>query len=100
MHATAAISHRNGLFFMLLLMVLALRPAAAADAPPTTQPAAATAQPANPHLWKPRTTSVAVFKNGYGFFMGEGEVALRDGWCTAADVPPATFGTLAIYSHA
>ena len=63
----------------------------------TTQPAAKTEE--NPHLWKPRTTSVAVFKNGYGFFMGSADVALRDGWCTAADVPPATFGTLAVYSH-
>jgi hypothetical protein len=31
--------------------------------------------------------------------MGEADVALRDGWCTAADVPPATFGTLAVFSH-
>ncbi|NQT36158.1 MAG: hypothetical protein HQ581_01635 [Planctomycetes bacterium] len=52
----------------------------------------------NPHLWKPRTRSVAVFKNGLGFFMREGEVKLRQGWCVAEHVPPATFGTLAIYS--
>ena len=51
----------------------------------TTQPAAKTEE--NPHLWKPRTTSVAVFKNGYGFFMGSADVALRDGWCTAACRP-------------
>ncbi len=50
----------------------------------------------NPHVWKPRTTSVAVFKNGLGFFMREGEVDLRDGWCLASEIPPATFGTLAI----
>src|SRR6188508_2670046 len=62
----------------------------------TTQPAA---KMENPHLWKPRTKSVAVFKNGYGFFMGSADVALRDGWCTAADVPPATFATLALYAH-
>jgi len=52
----------------------------------------------NPHHWQPRTTSVAVFKNGLGFFIREGEVDLRDGWCLAREVPPATFGTLAIYS--
>jgi hypothetical protein len=53
----------------------------------------------NPTLWKPRVTSVSVFKNGMGFFMREGEVALRDGWCLSREVPPAAFGTLAIYSH-
>jgi len=53
----------------------------------------------NPYLWKPRVTSVAVFKNGLGFFMREGEVDLRDGWCVTKEVPPATFGTLAVYSH-
>jgi hypothetical protein len=52
----------------------------------------------NPHLWKPRTRSVAVFKNGLGFFMREGEVKLRDGWCVAEQIPPAAFGTLAIYA--
>jgi hypothetical protein len=51
----------------------------------------------NPHVWKPRTRSVAVFKNGLGFFLREGEVKLRDGWCVAENVPPAAFGTLAIY---
>lgn len=53
----------------------------------------------NPHVWRPRTKSVAVFKNGLGFFMREGEVELRDGWAAADAVPPAAFGTLAIYSH-
>ncbi|MBN1902184.1 hypothetical protein JW926_12740 [Candidatus Sumerlaeota bacterium] len=53
----------------------------------------------NPHLWEPRTTSVAVFKNELGFFMREGDVNLRDGWCVAKQIPPAAFGTLAIYSH-
>lgn len=56
--------------------------------------------PENPHLWKPRVASVTVFKNGLGFFMREGQVGLRDGWCVAGEVPPAQFGTLAIYSHA
>ena len=76
-----------------------------AAAQPVTRPAGqpatrrASGAAANPYLLTPRTKSVAVFKNGFGFFMSEAEVSLRDGWCTAADVPPATFGTLAIYSH-
>jgi len=70
--------------------------AAACAAPATTQPASA---PANPHLWKPKVRSVAVFKNGYGFFMRSGKVNLRDGWCVAKEIPAATFGTLAIYSR-
>jgi len=53
----------------------------------------------NPHVWKPRTRSVAVFKNGLGFFQREGDTELRDGWCVAGQVPPAAFGTLAIYSR-
>lgn len=53
----------------------------------------------NPHLWKPRTKSVAVFKNGLGFFLREGEVRLREGWCMAREIPPASFGTLAIYAR-
>jgi hypothetical protein len=68
-------------------------PAVSADLP---SPAA---EDDNPHLWKPRTKSVAVFKNGLGFFMREGNVQLRDGWCVARHIPPAAFGTLAIYAH-
>lgn len=63
-------------------------------AEPATQPAE------NATLWKPRTTSVAVFKNGMGFFIREGEVGLRDGWCVGKEIPPAAFGTLAIFSTA
>jgi hypothetical protein len=55
-------------------------------------------QPENEHFWRPRTKAVAVFKNGLGFFMRDGEVVTRDGWAAAREVPPATFGTLAIYS--
>ncbi|MBP7934855.1 MAG: hypothetical protein KA354_09450 [Phycisphaerae bacterium] len=70
-----------------------------AGAPPVRPPASQAAWPVdNPQVWQPRTRSVAVFKNGMGFFMREGEVALRDGWCTAQAVPPAAFGTLAFYS--
>ena len=82
---------------------LGSEPAAAAPAP-GGQPAKAAeaAEPAgedaNPHLWTPRTRSVAVFKNGLGFFMREGQVRLRQGWCVAERVPPAAFGTLAVYA--
>jgi hypothetical protein len=75
--------------------------AASAKAPAKAAAPAARAadEEANPHLWKPQTKSVAVFKNGLGFFMREGEVRLRDGWCVAEEVPPAIFGTLAIYAR-
>jgi len=53
----------------------------------------------NPHVLRPRTKSVAVFKNGYGFFVREGDVSLRDGWCVSSEVPPAAFGTLAIFAE-
>ncbi|MDK2971935.1 MAG: hypothetical protein PWP23_1690 [Candidatus Sumerlaeota bacterium] len=52
----------------------------------------------NPSEWKPRTTSVSVFKDGTGFFLREGSVELNDGWAHTADIPPAAFGTLAIFS--
>lgn len=52
----------------------------------------------NPHLWQPKTRSVAVFKNGLGFFTQQAAAELHAGWCYAAEVPPAAFGTLAIYS--
>jgi hypothetical protein len=75
-----------GAFAALACIVAELR----ADQPPDSE---------NPHVWKPRTRSVAVFKNGLGFFLREGDVKLRDGWCVAESVPPAAFGTLAIYAH-
>ncbi|HVW00067.1 MAG TPA: hypothetical protein VHB77_07000, partial [Planctomycetaceae bacterium] len=53
----------------------------------------------NPHLWKPQTKSVAVFKNGFAFFLRQGEARPRDGWVTAKDIPPATFGTFAVFSN-
>ncbi len=72
-------------------LLSSVRPAPAAPAPADAD--------GNPHVWKPQTKSVAVFKNGLGFFMREGEVTLRDGWCVAKEVPPAAFGTLAIYAR-
>jgi hypothetical protein len=53
----------------------------------------------NPYLWKSKVTSVTVFKNGLGFFLREGQTNLRDGWCISGAIPPASFGTLAIYPH-
>ncbi len=69
------------------------------QADPPALPVAVKAEDENPHVWKPRIRSVAVFKNGLGFFMREGETHLRDGWCVTEQVPPAAFGTLAIYSR-
>jgi len=68
----------------------------------TCLPIAAQAQQAakkvdkNPHLWQPKVSSVTVFKNGLGFFVREGKVKLRNGWCLSKNIPPAAFGTLAI----
>ncbi len=53
----------------------------------------------NPHVWEPQVKSVAVFKNGYGFFTRAGEVTPRDGWAVSAHLPPAAFSTLAVYAH-
>ena len=54
----------------------------------------------SPYRSKPTVTSLTEFKNGLGFFLRQGKVTLRDGWCVSEAVPPASFGTLAIYSHA
>ena len=54
------------------------------------------AEKENPHVWKPRVTSVAVFKEDLGFFMREGKVSLRDGWCVswpARTSPPASMSS-------
>lgn len=60
--------------------------------------ATASAEDQNPHVWQPRTKSVAVFKNGLGFFVREAPIELHDGWAVAKEVPAAKFGTLAIYA--
>jgi len=60
---------------------------------------ASAAEDTNARLWKPRVTSVAVFKSGLGFFLGEGETALVDGWCVSKEIPPAAFGTLAFFAY-
>lgn len=94
--------------FQLLALSTTISAASCAAAAPSAknraanvvspQPPQAKAAFDNPHVWQTHATSVAVFKNGLGFFIREGKVALRDGWCLAEQVPPATFGTLAIYS--
>ena len=73
--------------------------AAPPDEHARTSASTSTVEDANPHIWEPQTKSVAVFKNGLGFFTQRGKVQLRDGWCYARQVPPAAFGTLAIYAH-
>ncbi|MCD6386520.1 hypothetical protein J7M23_12185 [Candidatus Sumerlaeota bacterium] len=42
--------------------------------------------------------TVAVFKNGLGFFVREGAVALRDGWAITDQVPDGALGTIWIGS--
>lgn len=77
-------------FIMLFGLAVTLAPAKG-DSPAT--------ETTNPYVWKPKTKSVSVFKNGFGFFTRSAKVSLNDGWAHAAEVPPATFGTLAIYSQ-
>ena len=80
------------------LAVVAALLAGLAGGPAAAKEAAWADDEENPHVWRPQTTSVAVFKNGLGFFLREGDVRLRDGWCAAGQAPPAAFGTLAVYS--
>jgi hypothetical protein len=44
------------------------------------------------------TKKVAIFKDGYGFFMREGAAKLDSGWCTTNYVPNAVLGTLFFYA--
>lgn len=91
------------LFMLALLLGYLAYPESAGAVRPRKPAPTITAPPGesnNPHLWRTRAKSVAVFKNGMGFFLREGEVSLRDGWCLSGPVPPALFGTLAIYSLA
>lgn len=62
-------------------------------------PLRAADKPDNPHVWDPQAKTVAVFKNGFGFFVRSGETRLREGWCVSSQLPPAVFSTLAIYSE-
>ena len=78
-------SYRNSLLFLTIFCLLA-------------PGVAYSASPDNTRVWKPRTKSVAVFKNGLGFFVQQGEVETSDGWALGESVPPAAFGTFAVYS--
>ena len=88
----------NASLAVVLAAVAAAACLAFGPAVAVADPGAAPAEDENPHVWKPQTRSVAVFKNGLGFFMRQGDVQLRDGWCVAEQVPPAAFGTLAIFA--
>ncbi len=92
-------THQTRKHLITTCTCIALALLAGANLPAADVNPAGSPDPENPHLWKPKVTSMAVFKNGLGFFLREGPVTLRDGWCVAGEVPPAHFGTLAIYSH-
>ncbi len=47
---------------------------------------------------KTDTKTVAVFKNGLGFFIKDGKTDLKNGWAVYRTVPEATYGTLWIGS--
>ncbi|MEN6449527.1 MAG: hypothetical protein ABFC96_03465 [Thermoguttaceae bacterium] len=85
--------------FVVLAAVMVVAASTLGNVPAPASEASPASPPDNPHVWRPKTRSVAVFKNGLGFFLREGPVALRDGWCLAEQVPPATFGTLAVYAR-
>ncbi|MBN1845904.1 MAG: hypothetical protein JW810_09490 [Sedimentisphaerales bacterium] len=86
----------NGTIYALLCAV-AITVVAVLAAAPAAAEAPADADK-NSYVWDGSVRAVSIFKNGYGFFLREGPVQLRDGWCLARQVPPAAFGTLAVYS--
>ncbi|MDO8683235.1 MAG: hypothetical protein Q7N50_07130 [Armatimonadota bacterium] len=48
--------------------------------------------------FKTKTKSVAIFKDGFGFFLREGKAALQDGWCMTDYIPKAAAGTFWLYT--
>ena len=64
--------------------------------------AAATAAQAPPKNMTFQTTlkSVAVFRDGFGYYTREGKVKLENGWATTNLVPEAVKGTVWFYSLA
>ena len=51
-----------------------------------------------PPLSAIQTKTVAVFKNGLGFFIKEGEVYVKNGWAIIENVPNSTLGSIWITS--
>ncbi|MCJ7611516.1 MAG: DUF4139 domain-containing protein [Candidatus Aminicenantes bacterium] len=56
--------------------------------------AAAPAEDVPLPVLKTRPQTIAVFKNGLGFFIREGEVRLVDGWAVSDSIPQASLGSL------
>lgn len=50
------------------------------------------------NAFKTKTKSVAIFKDGYGFFIREGKARLYDGWAMTDYIPRATAGSFWFYS--
>lgn len=50
------------------------------------------------NAFKTKTKSVAIFKDGYGFFLREGKAALVDHWCMTDYIPKAVAGTFWLYT--
>jgi len=59
---------------------------------------AADTKPTPKDAFKTKTVSVAIFKDGYGFFVRQGLANLRDGWCMTDFIPRATAGTFWLYT--
>lgn len=76
-------------FAIVLATVVLAATSYAGDAKPNKVPRDA---------FKTKTRSVAVFKDGYGFFMRQGQAFLRDGWCMTDFIPKATAGTFWLYA--
>ncbi len=73
------------LWFAILVFTLAVSAAAESQKPANT--------------FEGKVASVAVFKNGYGFFRVDGEAAPVDGVVEIAPLPAAVLGTWWFYSH-
>jgi hypothetical protein len=71
-----------GLFFLTGIMVSLLASSIALDKEDSLP------------LLNTKPKNIAVFKNGLGFFVREGETTLKDGWAVATYVPDAALGTL------
>lgn len=50
------------------------------------------------NAFKTKTKSVAIFKDGYGFFIREGKARLYDGWAMTDYIPRAAAGSFWFYS--